>query len=74
MGLWQSQRDEKRRGPATTLYGTVALSFVIPSEAEGSAVSADLSWNAQFNPQIELSSRPERSGETCGWPFAVSSR
>jgi hypothetical protein len=31
-------------GPATTLYGAVALSFVIPSEAEGSAVSTDLSW------------------------------
>src|SRR6185437_4629890 len=30
--------DEKRLGPATTLHGTVALSFVIPSEAEGSAV------------------------------------
>jgi hypothetical protein len=27
-----------RIGPATTLCGTVALSFVIPSEAEGSAV------------------------------------
>ena len=34
-----TQGDEKRLGPATTLYGTVALSFVIPSEAEGSAVS-----------------------------------
>jgi hypothetical protein len=32
------QGDEKRFGPATTFYGTVALSFVIPSEAEGSAV------------------------------------
>src|SRR5450755_2202563 len=29
---------KKCLGPATTLYGTVALSFVIPSEAEGSAV------------------------------------
>jgi hypothetical protein len=38
MGLWPTQGDEKRLGPATTLYGTVALSFVIPSEAEGSAV------------------------------------
>jgi hypothetical protein len=33
-----SDRDEKRLGPATTLYATVTLSFVIPSEAEGSAV------------------------------------
>jgi hypothetical protein len=38
MGLWLIRGDEKRRGPAATLYGTVALSFVIPSEAEGSAV------------------------------------
>jgi hypothetical protein len=38
MGLRPTQGDEKRLGPATTLYLTVALSFVIPSEAEGSAV------------------------------------
>jgi hypothetical protein len=46
MGLWPIQGDEKRLGPATTLYGTVALSFVIPSEAEGSAVlsTANQSW------------------------------
>jgi len=31
MGLWPTQGDEKRLGPATTLLGTVALSFVIPS-------------------------------------------
>ena len=31
MGLWPTQGDEKRLGLATTLYGTVALSFVIPS-------------------------------------------
>jgi hypothetical protein len=31
----------KRLGPATTLYRTLALSFVIPSEAEGSAVPLD---------------------------------
>jgi hypothetical protein len=29
---------ERRLGPAADLYKTVALSFVIPSEAEGSAV------------------------------------
>jgi len=29
---------KKSLRPATTLYRTVALSFVIPSEAEGSAV------------------------------------
>jgi hypothetical protein len=38
MGLRPTEGDEKRLGPATTFYGTVALSFVIPSEAEGSAV------------------------------------
>jgi hypothetical protein len=30
--------NRERLGPSTTLYETVALSFVIPSEAEGSAV------------------------------------
>jgi len=30
MSLWPTQGDEKRLGPATTLYGAVALSFVIP--------------------------------------------
>src|SRR5580704_215694 len=42
--LWSSQGDEKRPGPATTLYGTTELSFVIPSEAERICSSADLSW------------------------------
>jgi hypothetical protein len=36
MGLWPIQGE--LLGPATTLYGTAALSFVIPSVAEGSAV------------------------------------
>ena len=31
MGLPPTQGDEKRLGSATTLYGAVALSFVIPS-------------------------------------------
>src|ERR1700733_15437163 len=60
MGLWPIQRDKKRFGPATTFYGTVALSFVIPSEAEGSAVPRISPGNAQFYPQTELSSRPPR--------------
>ena len=38
MGLRPTQGGEKRLGPATTLSGTDTLSFVIPSEAEGSAV------------------------------------
>ena len=33
MGLRPTRGDEKRLGPATTLYGTLALSFVIPTEA-----------------------------------------
>jgi hypothetical protein len=31
MGPWPIQVDEKRRGPVTTLYAIIALSFVIPS-------------------------------------------
>jgi hypothetical protein len=31
LGLWPIQGDEKRLGPATTLYATIALSFVLPS-------------------------------------------
>jgi len=30
MGLWPTQGDEKRLGPATTLSATITLSFVIP--------------------------------------------
>jgi hypothetical protein len=33
MGLRPTQGDEKRLGPATTPYETVALPFVIPTEA-----------------------------------------
>ena len=47
MGLRPTQGDEKRLGPATTLYETVALPFVIPTEAKrsgGICGSADLSW------------------------------
>jgi hypothetical protein len=45
---------EKRLGSATNLwsatnlYGTVALSFVIPSEAEGSAVPRTSPGNAKY--------------------------
>jgi hypothetical protein len=31
MGLWPIQGDGKRLGPAAALYGTVTLSFVIPT-------------------------------------------
>jgi hypothetical protein len=42
---------------------TVALSFVIPSEAEGSAVSADLSWKrgTSTSLRIVISTGAERS-------------
>ena len=58
-------RFEKRLGPATTLCGTVALSFVIPSEAEGSAVPRTITGNVEYDAQIELSSRPERTRISC---------
>jgi len=45
MGLWPTQGDEKCIGPAITVHGTVALSFVIPSAAEGSAVLRTLRGN-----------------------------
>jgi hypothetical protein len=43
-----------RSGPATDFYGTVALSFVIPSEAEGSAVQRTFTGNAEFYPQTKI--------------------
>jgi hypothetical protein len=74
MGLWPTQVDEKRLGPATTLYGTVALSFVIPSEAEGSAVPRIPPGNLVFYTQMELSSRPERSVVERSAGFLFSSK
>jgi hypothetical protein len=59
MGLRPTQGEEKRLGPATTLYRTVALSFVIPSEAEGSAV-----------PRTSLGNVFRQSvAEICGFSF-----
>ena len=63
MGLRPTQGDEKRLGPATTLYLTVALSFVIPSEAEGSAVPRTFPGNVF---------RPERSVAICGSIFGCN--
>jgi hypothetical protein len=65
MSLWPAQGDEKRLGPATALYGTVALPFVIPSEAGGSAVPQTSLGNVQHYPQTKLSSRPERTRISC---------
>ena len=53
---------KKRLGRAPTLYGTVALSFVIPSEAEGSAVPRTI-LEMFFN-------RAQRSREISGF-FSV---
>jgi hypothetical protein len=58
-------RFEKRLGSATTLYATVALSFVIPSEADGSAVLRVSPGNAEYCTQTKLSSRPERTRISC---------
>src|SRR5579859_1308507 len=60
MGLQPTQGDEKCLGPATTVDGTVALSFVIPSEAEGSAVLRTLHGNALSGQDL------------CGLPGLVS--
>ena len=60
-GFVAHTRCEKRLGPATNFQGTIALSFVIPSEAEGSAVQRPFLGNSDFDPQTKLSSRPERS-------------
>ena len=62
MGLRPTQGSEKRLGPATNPYGAVALSFVIPSEAEGSAVPG---------PFVEMffDERAKRSGGICGFLF-----
>jgi hypothetical protein len=46
-------------GLVTTLHTKAALSFVIPSEAEGSAVSADSSWIC-FRQNVA-------KGEICGF-------
>jgi len=65
-GPWPIQVDEKRLGPATTLYGTAALSFVIPSAAE----------RLQFRgPFLEMFF-DRASGEICGFflgrnPFPI---
>jgi len=52
------QGDEKRFGSAATFYGAVALPFVIPSEAEGSAVSLNpQQLFPEVEPQMDFSSR-----------------
>ena len=54
MGLWPTQGDEKRLGPATTLYGTVALSFVIPKRSALYSLGC-------FSSKLPQNRHPERS-------------
>src|SRR6202035_1448567 len=51
--------------PATTFHENGVISFVIPSEAEGSAVPRTFPGNAEYYAQTELSSRPERTRISC---------
>jgi hypothetical protein len=83
MGLRPTQGDEKSLRPATTLYRTVASSFVIPSEAEGSAVrhscaphlpannlhqsSTESSW--KHHPPLY---HPERSPRICSFLLVLA--
>jgi hypothetical protein len=60
-----SKLDKNALGLATTFYENVALSFVIPSEAEGSAVPRTLPGKVEYYAQTELSSRPERTRISC---------
>src|SRR5258707_14998706 len=60
MGLGPTQGDEKRVGPAPTLYGTVALSLSSRPErsgAEGPAVLRTLLGNVFRRSEADLSRR-----------------
>ena len=61
MGLRPTQGDEKRLGPATTRYGTVALPFVIPTERRSGGIcgSADLSWKC-FSTELSWAFGPPK--------------
>jgi hypothetical protein len=56
MGLRPTEGDEKRLGPATTFYGTVALSFCHPERSRGICGSADLSWKCFSNRELTSNS------------------
>jgi hypothetical protein len=59
MGLRPTQGDEKRLGSATTLYGAVALSFVIPKRSRG--ICSSFHQPPMLQLEDELSSRPKRT-------------
>jgi hypothetical protein len=74
MGLWPTQGDEKRLGPATTFYGTVALSFVIPSRERNDKACALCNiegWNRRV-PQVSLL-RPGIPQTNSHWKHPASS-
>ncbi len=56
--LWPTQGDQKRLGPAATLYGTVALSFVIPERSRG--ICSSFHQPSLLQLERELSSRLSR--------------
>jgi hypothetical protein len=58
MGLRPTQGDEKRLGSATTLYGAVALSFVIPKRSRG--ICSSFHQPPMLQLEDELSSRLSR--------------
>jgi hypothetical protein len=59
--------------PSHNFHGTTTLSFVIPSEAEGSAVLRTFHGNDEFrfSNKIVISTGAQRSGEICGSPFTL---
>jgi hypothetical protein len=64
MSLWPVQVDQKSFGPATTFYRTIALSFVIPSEAEGSAVLRTIRGNVLRPERTRISYHAELATST----------
>jgi hypothetical protein len=82
MRLGPTQGDEKRLGPATTLYRTVPLPFVIPSAGEGSAVPRTLPRNV-FSTELLWACGPPKTMRNASvqqllsiepLPFPLSSR
>jgi hypothetical protein len=61
-------RDLLFANPATALRESASLPFVIPSEAEGSAVSLPSAPLDSLN-RIVISTEAKRSGEICGLPI-----
>ena len=82
MGLRPTQGDQKRLGPATTFYRTVALSFCHPERSRGICGSADLSWKC-FSTELPWACGPPEAMRNASvqqllsiepLPFPLSSR